>query len=100
MNRGAFDFITKPIDFRDLRATIERALEHRALLRSAVESSGDGRVETASDRRAMASAPVLIHMEHDGMYADDADEGRPSARSGIKLSVLNATADGALVVCA
>ncbi len=98
INRGAFDFITKPIDFRDLRATIERALEHRALLRSATDSSGDGRVETANDRRAMASAPVLIHMEHDGMYADDADEDRPPARSGIKLSVLNATPDGAVVV--
>ena len=26
MNRGAFDFVTKPIDFPDLRVTIERAL--------------------------------------------------------------------------
>ena len=28
MNRGAFDFITKPIDFGDLRITIRRTLEH------------------------------------------------------------------------
>lgn len=28
MNRGAFDFVTKPIDFSDLSITIERTLEH------------------------------------------------------------------------
>ena len=28
MNRGAFDFITKPVDFDDLNVTIERSLEH------------------------------------------------------------------------
>ena len=28
MNRGAFDFITKPIDFGDLKITINRTLEH------------------------------------------------------------------------
>ncbi len=38
MNRGAFDFITKPIDFDDLRVTIERTLSHLALWREALES--------------------------------------------------------------
>jgi len=28
MNRGAFDFLTKPIDFQDLEITINRTLEH------------------------------------------------------------------------
>ena len=28
MNRGAFDFVTKPIDFKDLQATIDRTLRH------------------------------------------------------------------------
>ena len=28
MNRGAYDFITKPIDFADLEVTITRTLEH------------------------------------------------------------------------
>lgn len=28
MNRGAFDFITKPIDFKDLEITIEKTIEH------------------------------------------------------------------------
>jgi sigma-B regulation protein RsbU (phosphoserine phosphatase) len=35
MNRGAFDFITKPIDFDDLTATIERSLAQTAILREA-----------------------------------------------------------------
>ncbi|MDP4006486.1 adenylate/guanylate cyclase domain-containing protein [Methylobacterium sp. NEAU K] len=33
MNRGAFDFLTKPIDFTDLETTIERTLRHVGLLR-------------------------------------------------------------------
>ncbi len=32
MNRGAFDFITKPIDFRDLELTIEKTLSELMLL--------------------------------------------------------------------
>ena len=28
MNHGAFDFVTKPIDFKDLKATIERSIEN------------------------------------------------------------------------
>ena len=38
MNRGAFDFVTKPIDFEDLRVTIDRTLEHLEMLRDALAS--------------------------------------------------------------
>ena len=38
MNRGAFDFVTKPIDFEDLRVTIHRTLEHLEMLREALSS--------------------------------------------------------------
>ncbi len=38
MNRGAFDFITKPIDFKDLRITIDRTLQHLELWRDALAS--------------------------------------------------------------
>ena len=31
MNHGAFDFVTKPIDFMDLKATIERSIEKPAI---------------------------------------------------------------------
>lgn len=36
MNRGAFDFVTKPIDFNDLRVTIERTLLNLLEWREAV----------------------------------------------------------------
>jgi adenylate cyclase len=35
MNRGAFDFVTKPIDFLDLEATITKTLRHIEFLRDA-----------------------------------------------------------------
>ena len=38
MNRGAFDFVTKPIDFEDLRVTIERTLRHMMEWREALAS--------------------------------------------------------------
>ncbi len=38
MNRGAFDFVTKPIDFNDLEITIEKTLKHLQTLESALES--------------------------------------------------------------
>ncbi len=36
MNRGAFDFITKPIDFQDLELTLDKSLRHVAMLRDAL----------------------------------------------------------------
>ena len=38
MNRGAFDFVTKPIDFEDLQGTIDRTLRHIAEWREALRS--------------------------------------------------------------
>ena len=38
MNRGAFDFITKPIDFEDLHITIERTLSNMKVWREALAS--------------------------------------------------------------
>jgi adenylate cyclase len=35
MNRGAFDFVTKPIDFVDLETTIDKTIRHIAILREA-----------------------------------------------------------------
>jgi adenylate cyclase len=33
MNRGAFDFLTKPIDFADLEKTIDKTLRHVEMIR-------------------------------------------------------------------
>src|SRR5271170_555178 len=48
MNRGAFDFVTKPIDFLDLEATIGKTIRHIALVR-------DARERQAAAERAYAS---------------------------------------------
>ena len=36
MNRGAFDFVTKPVDFDDLKLTIDRTLQHLLQWREAL----------------------------------------------------------------
>ena len=38
MNRGAFDFVTKPLDFGDLRVTIDRTLSYLEEWREALDS--------------------------------------------------------------
>lgn len=38
MNRGAFDFITKPIDFEDLSITVEKALKHANQLKDTLKA--------------------------------------------------------------
>lgn len=37
MNRGAFDFITKPIDFNDLQVTIEKGIKEIAAIKAALD---------------------------------------------------------------
>ena len=39
MNRGAFDFVTKPIDFNDLETTINKTISEIRLLRSGMEAT-------------------------------------------------------------
>jgi adenylate cyclase len=48
MNRGAFDFVTKPIDFADLEKTITKTIRHIGFLR-------DARQRQAEAERAYAS---------------------------------------------
>ncbi|MDE0271478.1 MAG: SpoIIE family protein phosphatase [Gammaproteobacteria bacterium] len=38
MNRGAFDFVTKPVDFNDLQITIEKTLKHINALEQALKN--------------------------------------------------------------
>ena len=38
MNRGAFDFVTKPIDFEDLETTIDKTLRYSRIMREALSS--------------------------------------------------------------
>ena len=38
MNRGAFDFITKPVDFKDLEVTIEKTINHVAMMNETIKA--------------------------------------------------------------
>ncbi len=38
MNRGAFDFITKPVNFEDLEITMKKTLEHVKILRQTLQA--------------------------------------------------------------
>lgn len=38
MNRGAFDFITKPVDFNDLELTIDKTLRHVSMIRETLKA--------------------------------------------------------------
>lgn len=44
MNRGAFDFITKPIDFKDLEITIEKTIVHVNNLKRTVQAMKENNI--------------------------------------------------------
>lgn len=44
MNRGAFDFITKPIDFKDLEITIEKTIVHVAALKRTIQAMKENNI--------------------------------------------------------
>jgi phosphoserine phosphatase RsbU/P len=68
MNRGAFDFITKPIDFADLDLTIEKTNQEVAALRRAMVSQN----ELTSIRRELDIAREIqlsfVPLEISGTY--------------------------------
>ncbi len=66
MNRGAFDFVTKPIDFVDLETTIAKTLRHIEFLR-------DARQRQAAAERAYASLSRYFSPNLAQRLADDAD---------------------------
>ena len=66
MNRGAFDFVTKPIDFLDLEATIAKTLRHIEVLR-------DARRRQAEAERAYASLSRYFSPNLAQRLASDAD---------------------------
>ncbi len=66
MNRGAFDFVTKPIDFADLETTIAKTLRHIQFLR-------DARQRQATAERAYASLSRYFSPNLAQRLASDAD---------------------------
>jgi adenylate cyclase len=66
MNRGAFDFVTKPIDFVDLETTIAKTLKH-------VDSLRDARQRQAAAERAHASLSRYFSPNLARRLADDSE---------------------------
>lgn len=69
MNRGAFDFLTKPIDFNDLEATIEKGLKHVQALQRALETRDrliavKQELDMARDVQMSFQPEPLIDSEH------------------------------------
>jgi signal transduction histidine kinase len=62
MNRGAFDFLTKPIDFLDFEATIAKTIKHVEALREARRRQEENRrLELASQHKSQ----FLANMSHE-----------------------------------
>jgi class 3 adenylate cyclase len=68
MNRGAFDFLTKPIDFGDLEATIDKTVRHVEMLREA-------RRRQAEAERAHASLSRYFSPQIASRLASNAEDG-------------------------
>ena len=70
MNRGAFDFLTKPIDFGDLEATIEKTIRHVETLREARRRQAEAERAHASLSRYFSpqiASRLAADCEGDGM---------------------------------
>src|SRR5277367_4502320 len=66
MNRGAFDFVTKPIDFIDLETTIAKTMRH-------IETLRDARRRQAEAERAHASLSRYFSPNLAAQLAGDTD---------------------------
>lgn len=64
MNRGAFDFVVKPIDFKDLEVTIEKTLKHVLELRKNAQSSEENNV-----LRMFVSPNLVDRLRAKSLYA-------------------------------
>ena len=70
MNLGAFDFVTKPVDFADLEATIERTEEHLRTWRTVMRSRDRvaARHTEIEMARTMQRAAVPVEMPESHRY--------------------------------
>jgi len=70
MNRGAFDFLTKPIDFGDLEATIDKTIRHVEMMREARHRQAEAERAHASLSRYFSpqiASRLACEGEADGM---------------------------------
>src|SRR6476646_2256081 len=70
MNRGAFDFLTKPIDFSDLEMTIDKTIRHVEMMREARRRQAEAERAHASLSRYFSpqiASRLACEGEADGM---------------------------------
>src|SRR5260370_30445102 len=70
MNRGAFDFLTKPIDFGDLETTIDKTIRHVEMMREARRRQAEAERAHASLSRYFSpqiASRLACEGEADGM---------------------------------
>ncbi len=79
MNRGAFDFLTKPIDFQDLEVTIEKSIKHVQALQVALET-----------RDRLVTIKQELDMAHDVQMSFQPNEIRESETQDIKGIIIPA----------
>jgi YesN/AraC family two-component response regulator len=65
MNRGAFDFLTKPIDFSDLELTVEKTIRHVVAMREARRRQAEAERAHASLSRYF-SPQIAAKLASDG----------------------------------
>jgi adenylate cyclase len=78
MNRGAFDFVTKPIDFGDLETTIDKTIRHIQFLRDARERQAEAERAHASLSRYF-SPNLALRLAGDGAAVELAGQRREIA---------------------
>ncbi len=78
MNRGAFDFVTKPIDFGDLETTITKTIRHIQFLREARERQAEAERAHASLSRYF-SPNLAQRLAGDGAAVELAGQRRDIA---------------------
>lgn len=72
MNRGAFDFVTKPIEFDDLEATIAKTLEHLHMLRQLRSEKEDAeRAQLMLSRYFSPSVVETLSQNPDAMLSGE-----------------------------
>jgi len=69
MNRGAFDFLTKPIDFGDLEMTIDKTIRHVEMMREARRRQAEAERAHASLSRYF-SPQIAARLASDGNGMD------------------------------
>ena len=74
MNRGAFDFITKPIEFEDLETTLAKTLTHRLRIRELQQSRDEA--ERARTTLARYFSPSVV----EALATDAGELGTTGAR--------------------